>query len=141
MLARLAVLQTMRAHLQPGGVAAVEVSTPDEAELASFDGRLQLEWLRHDRETGDEVAKLVSARHEPESSTVALRQIFEWTPHLGGPAGARHRRRTSCTSSRRSSSPRWPRRPASGTSHLWGDHLLTPYGPGSHRAILEARLV
>ncbi len=84
-VARLAVLETMRVHLQPGGVAAIEVSTPDEAELASFDGRVQLEWLRHDPETGDEVAKLVSARHEPESATVALSQIFEWTPQLGGP--------------------------------------------------------
>ena len=24
---------------------------------------------------------------------------------------------------------------------VWGDHLLTPHGAGSHRAILEARLV
>jgi SAM-dependent methyltransferase len=138
--ARAAVLETMRAHLQPGGVAAIEVSTPDEAELATFDGRLQLEWLRRDPETGDEVAKLVSARYDPESSTVALYQVFEWTAHLGGTLSRVSRSDVLhlLTAERLA---RLAERAGFGQVRLWGDHLLTPYGPGSHRAILEARLV
>lgn len=139
-VARLAVLETMRVHLQPGGVAAIEVSTPDKAELATFDGRVQLEWLRHDPETGDEVAKLVSARYEPKSSTVALSQIFEWTPHLGGPL-ARASRSDILHLIPAENLAGLARQAGFGQVQLWGDHLLTPYGPGSHRAILEARLV
>ena len=35
---RLAILKTMRTHLRPGGVAAVEVGTPERAELERYDG-------------------------------------------------------------------------------------------------------
>ena len=59
--ARLAILTTMRRSLRPGGIAAVEVGTPDEAELTRFDGRRQHEWLRIDPETGEEVTKTISA--------------------------------------------------------------------------------
>jgi SAM-dependent methyltransferase len=138
--ARLAILATMREHLDPGGIAAVEVSTPDDAELASYDGHLHLEWLRHDPETGDQVTKTISARHDPETSTVELCQIFEWTSAHGGPLA-----RVAKSDTLHLVSPRNLARLArrSGFDHvkLWGDHLLTPHGPGSHRAILEARLV
>ena len=83
--ARLALLRAMREQLRPGGIAVIEVSTPDDDELADFDGRLQLEWLRHEPESGDLVAKLVSARHDAEASSVTLCQVFEWTPAHGGP--------------------------------------------------------
>ncbi len=62
--ARVALLRAMREQLQPGGIAVIEVSTPGDDELADFDGRLQLEWLRHEPASGDLVAKLVSARHD-----------------------------------------------------------------------------
>lgn len=138
--ARLAVLTTMRHHVHPGGLAAIEVSTPDEDELASFDGRLQLEWLRHDAETGDQVIKMISARHDAESSTVSLCQVFEWTPQHGGPQS-----RVAKSDVLHLVSPARLAALAqqAGFPHveLWGDHLLTPYGPGSHRAILVARTV
>jgi SAM-dependent methyltransferase len=138
--ARLAVLTTMREHLQPGGIAAVEVSTPDAAELASFDGRLQLEWLRREPDTGDEVAKMMSARHDPGSATVALSQIFEWTPQRGGPMSRVSKSDVlHLVSAERLAA--LAEQAGFGYVQLWGDHLLTPHGPGSQRTILEARLL
>jgi SAM-dependent methyltransferase len=138
--ARLAVLGVMRGHLVPGGTAVVEVSTPDEAELATYDGRLQLEWLRADPETGDRVTKLMSARHDPDAKSVTLTQIFEWTPWQGGPVS-----QVSRTDRLYLLSPehlgRLAMRAGFGSVDLRGDHLLTPHGPGSHRVILIARLV
>jgi hypothetical protein len=138
--ARLAVLATMRDHLQPGGRAAVEMSTPDDDELETFDGRLHLEWLRQDPETDDQVAKLVSARYDPDTSSVLLSQIFEWTSVHGGPLS-----RVTRTDVLHLVSPErlvaLARETGFQQVDLWGDHLATPYGPGSHRAIVVARLV
>lgn len=138
--ARLSLLRAMREQLRPGGVAVLEVSTPDEDELASFDGRVQLEWLRHEPESGDLVAKMASARYDPDVESVQLCQIFEWTPAYGGSVSRATRtdvlhlvpavRLVDLT-----------RQSGFGEVDLWGDHLAMPYGSRSHRAIIVARLV
>lgn len=138
--ARLALLSAMREQLAPGGRAVIEVSTPDEEELASFDGRLQLEWLRHDPETGDLVAKLVSARHDPDLSSVALTQVFEWTPAQGGPLSRVVRTDTLHLLTARHLGE-LALQAGFADVDLRGDHLSMPYGTGSHRAILVARLL
>ena len=138
--ARLAVLNAMRDQLRPGGVAVIEVSTPDEDELASFDGRLQLEWLREEPESGDLVAKLASARHDPDASAVSLCQVFEWTPAHGGPLSRVARTDTlHLVSAARLAD--LATEAGFGEVVVWGDHLSIPYGPGSHRAIVVARLL
>jgi SAM-dependent methyltransferase len=137
---RVAVLGVMRDHLEPGGLAVVEASTPDERELATFDGRLQLEWSRREPETGVDVAKVMSARHDPETDTVALTQIFEWTAAHGGPV-SRITRTDTVHLVPAEQLGRLAGRAGFGRVDLWGDHLLTPHGPGSHRVILVARLV
>ena len=58
--AQRAALETLAAHLAPGGVAAVDVWLPDADDLARFDGRVILEWPRPDPETGDVVTKVGS---------------------------------------------------------------------------------
>jgi SAM-dependent methyltransferase len=138
--ARVALLGLMRDHLVPGGLAVIEASTPDEAELATFDGRLQLEWSRQDPETGDDVTKMIGARHDPDAGTVMLTQIFDWTPARGGPLSRVARTDTVHLLSAEALVS-LARQAGFGQVDLWGDHLLTPYGPGSHRAILVARLV
>jgi hypothetical protein len=138
--ARLALLAVMRDHLQQGGLAVVEVSTPDRRELSTFDGRLQLEWLRHDPESGDLVAKLASARHDPGSGSLSLCQIFEWTPPHGGPLWRVSRTDTlHLVSAARLGE--LAAEAGFGSVDLWGDHLSIPYGSRSHRVILVARLV
>ncbi len=138
--ARLAILTTMRESLRPGGIAAVEVGTPDQAELERFDGRRQHEWLRIDPETGDEVTKTISAIYDPQDESVLLTQIYEWTPPGGGSlsrvthqdhihlVSAQHLRELALEA-------------GFGSVDLRGDHLSIPHGPSSHRVILVARLV
>ena len=138
-LARLSLLGAMREQLRPGAWPR-KVSTPDEDELASFDGRVQLEWLRHEPESGDLVAKMASARYDPDVESVSLCQIFEWTPAYGGSVSRVTRtdvlhlvpavRLVDLT-----------RQSGFGEVDLWGDHLAMPYGSRSHRAIIVARLV
>ena len=138
--ARLRILASMREHLRPGGVAVIEVSTPDDEELARYDGRIQHEWLRTDPATGEQVSKHISARYEPEEGTVSLTQIYEWTPAHGGPISrvakvdvlhlveAQHLAELARRAGFDEVDPR-------------GDHLASPHGAGSHRLILLARLV
>jgi len=137
---RLCLLATMREHLLPGGTAAVEVSTPSEEELAGYDGQLRPEWQRSDPETGDLVRKSISARHDPQRDTVSLIQVFEWAPRHGGQSSRVVKRdMLHLVSARRLAS--LARRAGFGSVSVWGDHLSTPHGPGSQRAILVARLV
>ncbi len=137
---RLAILGTMREHLRPGGVAAVEVGTPGEEELSRYDRRLQHEWLRTDPETGEQVSKSISADYDAADETILLTQVFEWTPPHGGPLG-----RVTQTDLLHLVSAEHlaelAREAGFGEVHVWGDHLSIAHGAGSHRAILVARLV
>ena len=138
--ARVSLLTTMRESLRPGGIATVEVGTPDELELERFDGRLQHEWLRADPETGEEVTKTICAVHEAVDASVVLTQIYEWTGPYGGPVSrVTHTDHIYLVDAAHLAGLAH----AAGFSEvdLRGDHLSTPHGPGSHRAILVARLV
>jgi protein-L-isoaspartate O-methyltransferase len=135
---RRSVLVTMREHLRPGGLAVVEVGTPDEAELDRYDRRLQHEWLRFDPETGEEVSKVISANYDPGDQSLELTQIYEWTPTHGGPLS-----RVAKTDLLHLISAEHlgelAREAGFAAVDLWGDHLLIPHGAGSHRVILVAR--
>lgn len=138
--ARRAILGNMSASLRPGGLAVVEVGTPDEHELERYDRRLQHEWLRDDPETGEQVSKTIIADHDPDAETLRLTQLYEWTAPAGGPVSrigkvdllhllsAEHLGRLA-------------REVGFGEVQVWGDHLLSPHDAGSQRAILVARLV
>ena len=79
-----AALETMARHLAPGGVAVVDVWLPAAHELARYDGRLSLEYVRQDAESDLIVAKIVSAEHEPTRGRVSLTAIYEESEQ-GGP--------------------------------------------------------
>ena len=72
-----AALETMARHLAPGGVAVVDVWLPAAHELARYDGRLSLEYVRQDAETHMVVAKTASAEHEPTRGRVTLTAMYE----------------------------------------------------------------
>jgi len=75
--AQRAAVRTMAAHLRPGGVAAIDIWQPDAEDLARFDGRLGLEYVRLDPATGLTVTKTASARHDPPAQQVTLTAIYE----------------------------------------------------------------
>ena len=79
-----AAIETMARHLGPGGVAVVDVWLPAADELARYDGRLSLEYVRLDPETHLVVAKTASAEHEPTRGRVDLTAIYD-EGEQGGP--------------------------------------------------------
>jgi SAM-dependent methyltransferase len=78
-----AAIATLAAHLAPGGLAVVDCWLPDADDLARYDGRVVLEWVRTDPETGHTVTKAGSAVWDSARSTVGLTTVFE-----AGPQGA-----------------------------------------------------
>ena len=62
----------------PGGLAVVDVWLPDADDLARYDGRLVLEYIR--RDPGDRVdrdARSASALHDAATATVTLTTIYD----------------------------------------------------------------
>ncbi|HXG40338.1 MAG TPA: class I SAM-dependent methyltransferase, partial [Candidatus Limnocylindrales bacterium] len=72
-----AAVETLAAHLAPGGLAVVDVWLPDADDLGRFDGRLALEYVRREPSSGRLVAKLTSAVHDPVRATVELTTIHD----------------------------------------------------------------
>lgn len=77
-----ATVATLAGHLAPGGTAVLDAWLPDADDLARYDGRLILEWVRDDPATGWTVTKSGSALYDPATGIVRLTTIFE-----EGPAG------------------------------------------------------
>ena len=63
--------------LAPGGIAVVDAWLPMAEDLARFDGRLGLEWVRRDPSSGQDVMKLASAWFDSASRVVSLTTIFD----------------------------------------------------------------
>jgi SAM-dependent methyltransferase len=75
---------TLAAHLAPGGLAVVDAWLPDADDLSRYDGRLVLEWVRPEPDTGRTVTKSGSAIYDASSGVVRLTTIFD----ISGPDGA-----------------------------------------------------
>jgi len=70
-------IATLAAHLAPGGLAVVDAWLPDTEDLARYDGRLTLEWVRDDPADGTTVTKTGSAVYDPAGRIVRLTSVFE----------------------------------------------------------------
>jgi SAM-dependent methyltransferase len=75
--AQAAAVRTLSEHLEPGGLCVVDIWLPDADDLARYDGRTFLEYVRVDPETGRTVVKTGSAVHDPVSQAVHLTTIFD----------------------------------------------------------------
>jgi SAM-dependent methyltransferase len=75
--AQRAALDTMSQYLVPGGLAVVDVWLPGPDQLACYDGRLSLEYVRTDPESRLVVVKTTAAVHEPVTARVQLTAIYE----------------------------------------------------------------
>jgi SAM-dependent methyltransferase len=129
-------LRTLAAHVRPGGLIAVDVWQPDIDDLARFDGRLILEWLRADPGTGEQVTKTGSAQHDAPTQTVTLTQLFE-----SGRPGEPPRRWIRTDRLRLISADELAGMAGDvglEVEVLAGGYDLAPLGPGSDRAVLIA---
>jgi SAM-dependent methyltransferase len=71
---------TLAGHLAPGGLAVVDCWLPEAEDLARYDGRLVLEWIRTDPASGHTVTKSGSAVWDAGRNSVGLTTIFESGP-------------------------------------------------------------
>ncbi len=132
-------MRVLAEHLRPGGVAIVDVALPDAAELATYDGRLILDWVRVDPETGDTVCKSSSARHDAATSVVTLTSLFDAVAPGAGPGALTRTHRVDRLSLRGAAElVRDAGEAGLRIESLAGDHQLTPFGPGAERIILVA---
>ncbi|HEX5240807.1 MAG TPA: class I SAM-dependent methyltransferase [Candidatus Limnocylindrales bacterium] len=131
------VVDVLAGLLAPGGIAVIDAWQPRPRDLVGFDGRISLEWLREDPESGDQVVKTAAAWYEPETRTVTLTTIFD----ASQPGGAT--RRWTRTDRLRLPAPdevlAWVEAAGLEVEELGGDYDMRPFGRGSERLIVVAR--
>ncbi len=132
-----AAIVTLARHLRPGGIAVVDVELPDAAELASWDGRLVLDWIRDDPESpGTSVMRTSSARHDPSGASAQLSVVYDATDSSGAV-----RRVTRTDRLQLVTVSQLTEAAESAGLHVEsvaGDHQVTPLGPFSPRVVLIA---
>jgi len=131
-----AALDSMARLLAPGGVAVVDAWQPSAADLVAFDGRLSLEWLRTDPETGTEVTKTVAAWYDHIRRLVTLTTIFE--EGLPGAPPTRHTRTDALRLISADELTSFAEAAGLAVEQLAGDHDLGPLDAGSERVVLVA---
>ena len=75
--AQRAAIASLAAALRPGGLAVADIWLPAAGDLAAYDGRLILDYVRVDPESGRTVTKAVAALHDAAMSTVLLTSIYD----------------------------------------------------------------
>ena len=123
--------------LRPGGLAVIDTWLPGAEDLVRFDGRVSLEWLRTDPQSGREVAKLAAAWYDAGSRLVTLTTIFDEAEPGSAPV------RWTRSDALRLVGPDELQDHAMDAGleveSLAGDYDLSPFWPGSDRAILILR--
>lgn len=72
-----AAIAVMADHLSPDGRAVLDVWLPSPDDLDLYDGRLIEEWVKTDETTGEQVAKLASARLDRETNKARVDTFFD----------------------------------------------------------------
>ena len=132
-----AAIATMARLLAPGGVAVLDAWQPSPADLVAFDGRISLEWLRTDPDTGREVTKQMAAWYEHLHRLATLTTIFEEA--APGEAPVRWIRQDALRMVSPDELVGFAEAAGLEVEQLAGDHALGPLEPGSDRVVLVAR--
>ena len=128
---------TLAAHLAPGGLAVLDAWLPDVDDLARYDGRLMLEWVREDAITGRTTIKTGSAVFDPGAGEVRLTTIFE--EGVPGEAPRRWVRADRLRLAGPDDLVGFAEAAGLDVETLAGDYDLGPLTPGAERAVLVAR--
>jgi SAM-dependent methyltransferase len=132
--------EALARHLRRDGLAAVDTWLPGTDDLRIYDGRLVAEWTRRDPETGDRVAKVVSARHDPATGSVDLDAFYDAWPPAGGPVHRTwHRDQLRLVTA--DEVVRMARDAGLEIDTLARGYDGAPFGPGADRVVLVGRLV
>ena len=134
---QVAAVATLAAHLAPGGLAVVDAWLPDAEDLARYDGRLVLEWVREEPGTGRTVTKTGSAIFDQATGVVLLTTIFE--AGLPGDAPARWVRTDRLRLVNPDELVAYAEGAGLQVETLAGDYDLGELGHGAERVVLVAR--
>ena len=132
-----AAVATLAAHLAPDGLAVLDVWLPDADDLARYDGRLVLEWVREDPLTGHTVTKTGAAEYDAATGVVRLTTIFE--SGLPGEPPSRWVRADRLRLVGPDELAWFAEAAGLEVEELAGDYDLEPLGPGADRCVLVAR--
>jgi SAM-dependent methyltransferase len=132
-----AALASMARLLAPGGLAVVDAWQPSPTDLVTFDGRLSLEWLRTDPESGHDVTKSVAAWFDPATRLVTLTTIFE--EGAPGDSPVRWTRSDALRLITVDELSSFTRAAGLEVEQVAGDHELGRLAPDSDRVVLVAR--
>lgn len=135
--AQVAAIETLARHLATGGLAVVDVWLPSADELARYDGRIGLEYVRVDPATGLVVTKTTAAQHEPATGRVILTAIYEESEQGG--AARRWIREDILRLVNADDLRAMAESAGLEVEIVAGDYNLNPIGPHDDRAILVAR--
>jgi SAM-dependent methyltransferase len=132
-----AAVRTLAAHLAPGGLAAIDAWLPDADDLARYDGRLVLEWVRDDPETGHTVTKTGAAEYDAATGVVRLTTVFE--SGLQGEPPVRWVRADRLRLVSPDELASFAEAAGLLVEELAGGYDLEPLGPGAERVVMLAR--
>jgi SAM-dependent methyltransferase len=138
--AQLAALRTIARHLAPPGRAVLDVWLPTAEDLAIYDGRLVLDWVRDDPETGERVAKLSAARHDAATSSALVSTLFDAWP-VGGGLPRRVEREDELYFIGPTELVALCGQAGLAVETLGADYSLNEFGPGSERVVLVCSLL
>ncbi|MBI2763099.1 MAG: class I SAM-dependent methyltransferase [Chloroflexi bacterium] len=121
----------------PGGLVVVDAWLPFAEDLVRFDGRLGLEWVRIDPDTGRTVVKTTAAWYDSSTGAVTLTTIFD----ASSPGGSVERRVREDTLHLLSADALRLYAEDAGleVEVVAGGYGMTPLEPGDGRAVLVAR--
>ena len=138
--AQLAALRGMASHLEPKGRAVIDVWLPAAEDLALYDGRLTLDWLRDDPETGERVAKQTAARYDAATATAIVTTLYDAWPAEGG-APRRVTRENELHFLGATELVALAGQAGLAIETLAGDYAMAEFGPGSERVVLVCGLL
>lgn len=131
-----AVIHRMAELVGPGGIVVVDTWQPQPSDLVRMDGRVSLEWLREDPESGREVTKHASAWFDPSTRVATLTTVLE--EGRQGESAVRWTRVDRLRLASPDELVEWADAAGLEVERLAGDYDLAPFGPASERAILVA---
>lgn len=70
-------MKVVAQHLKPKGRAVIDVWLPHPEDLALYDGRLVLDWIRDDRESAKSVSKTTAARYDSGARIAHITSFFD----------------------------------------------------------------
>jgi SAM-dependent methyltransferase len=132
-----AAVATLADHLAPGGLAVVDAWLPDADDLSRYDGRLVLEWVRDDPDTGHTVTKAGAAEYDAATGVVRLTTVFE--SGLPGEPAARWVRADRLRLVGPDELAAFAEAAGLQVEEMAGDYDLEPLGPGAERVVMVAR--